>query len=348
MPSSQPSRTRATIEDVAAAAGVSVATVSRALRGLPNVAESTRTRVSEIASSMHYRPDPSASRLAAGRSHAVAIVVPDLAGWYFAQVIAGAEAVINEAGYDMLVLGVTGEDDRHRLLEVGRTLGQRVDGLLLVDIAVEPDEAHALEARGLGVVTIGTTTPNFLGVRIDDVLVGRLATEHLIGLGHRRIGLIGGDSENRGRFDPPVMRRRGYDAAMADAGLAVDESLVVPGNFTIDGGEDAMHRLLGACEPPTAVFAMSDEMAFGALMAARQRSVRVPDDVSLIGVDDHEFARVVGLTTIHQSVTEHGTQAARMLLQLLDGDAGSVRSVHVRDVHLVLRGTTAAPRSGRT
>jgi DNA-binding LacI/PurR family transcriptional regulator len=341
VPSPPPVRSRATIEDVAAAAGVSVATVSRALRGLPNVAESTRTRVSEVATSMHYRPDPSASRLAAGRSHSVAIVVPVLSGWYFSQVIAGAEAVINEAGYDMLVLGVTDEADRHRLLEVGRTIGQRVDGLLLVDVAVEPDEADALQARGLRVVTVGTTTANFPGIRIDDVHVGRLATEHLLQLGHRRIGLVGGDSENPLYFDPPVMRRRGFDAAMAAAGADIDESLVASGNFSTEGGHEAMLQLLAHPSPPTAVFAMSDEMAFGALIAARERGVGIPDDVSLIGVDDHEFAKVVELTTIHQSVTQHGSQAARMLLDSLDGRSDAVRGLHYSDVHLVVRASTA-------
>ena len=185
---------RSTIEDVATAAGVSVATVSRALRGLPNVAASTRERVAAVADELGYRPDPAAARLAAGRSTVVTVVVPDLAGWYFSTVVAGVEAVCADAGYDLSVTGVGSLDAFARLTAVDHHLERRTDGLIIVDVPVADELACSLRDRGLAVATIGTSGSVFPWVAIDDGEVATLAMEHLLGLGHRRIGLIGGSS----------------------------------------------------------------------------------------------------------------------------------------------------------
>lgn len=335
---------RATIEDVAAAAGVSVATVSRALRGLPNVANSTRQRVQEIAEQLAYRPDPAASRLATGRSRAIAVAVPVLNGWYFSNVVAGIEAVCTEAGFDTVVLGVSSEADRERLAADADSIHRRVDGLILVDIAFGASPLRAMLGRGLKVVTVGQSSDVCPSVGIDDVEVGRIATRHLVELGHRRIGLVNGQPEDPLGFVVPVRRTTGYREVHETAGLPIDDALAVSGNFSIAGGYEAVSDLLQLDEPPTAVFAMSDEMAFGALQAARERGLDVPHDLSIVGVDDHDAAIVLNLTTVHQDVADHGARAARLVLSQITGDEPSATRIDDA-IRLVIRGTTAPPPS---
>ncbi len=333
---------RATIEDVAAAAGVSVATVSRALRGLPNVANSTRQRVQEIADQLAYRPDPAASRLATGRSRAIAVAVPVLNGWYFSNVVAGIEAVCAEAGFDTVVLGVSSHADRQRLAADTDSIHRRVDGLVLVDIAFDAHALGEMLGRGLKVVTVGQQTPVCPSVGIDDVEVGRIATRHLIDLGHRRIGLVNGQPEDPLGFVVPLRRTDGYEEVHREAGLPIDPALSVSGNFSIAGGYEAVSELLDLADPPTAVFAMSDEMAFGALQAARERGFEVPGQLSIVGVDDHDAAVVLDLTTVHQDVADHGARAARLMLTQITGD--EQHATRIDDaIHLIARGTTAPP-----
>ena len=182
-PSPASPRGRATIEDVAAAAGVSVATVSRALRNLPNVASATRERVAAIAEQMSYRADPAASRLATGRSRSIAVAVPLLNGWYFSQVVAGAEAICATTGYDMIVVGVSTGAARRSIVDEAASIHRRVDGVIFVDIHLPIDDVDGLADKGLRVVTIGESTHRFPSVGIDDVAVGDLATSHLLSLG---------------------------------------------------------------------------------------------------------------------------------------------------------------------
>ncbi|WP_158412182.1 LacI family DNA-binding transcriptional regulator [Ilumatobacter nonamiensis] len=308
---------RLTIEHVAAEAGVSVATVSRALRGLPNVTPSTRERVRAVADRLNYHPDPAATRLAAGRTGTVTLAIPSLFGWYFSTVIAGAEAVCADAGLEFQVIAVSTPTHRDRLLDESRRLERRTDALILVDVTIEPEQVASLERRGVGLATIGSNVVGHPSVCIDDELVGQIAAEHLLALGHRRIGVIGGRPEGPMSFDVPEARWRGFSRELAAADVAVDHECNVNGNFSLDGGYEAMTQLLRAPSRPTAVFAMSDEMAFGALMACNEHSLRVGTDISLIGVDDHEFSRVVDLTTVRQPVADHGSVVARLLVAAL-------------------------------
>ncbi len=332
---------RVTIEDVAAEAGVSVATVSRALRGLPNVAPGTRERVLATAAAMSYEADPNASRLAAGRSRTVAMAVPVLNGWYFAQVVAGVEAVLSESGYDLLLFGVTSDASRTRFLS--GPLRRRSDGLILVDIRIPALEIESLATQKAQLVTVGFQAEQFPSVRIDDLSVARSAVAHLVGLGHTSIAIMAGLPDDPLRFTVPELRRQGYLEVLEEVGVAPREEFDVAGNFSIDGGYEAMAKLLDLDDPPTAVFAMSDEMAMGALVAARERGVDVPGDLSVIGVDDHDAAAVVGLTTVAQAVSHHGSVAARLLLDRFeDPDAAPVH--HCNATKLVVRSTTGPPR----
>ena len=204
-----PSR-RLTIEDVAVAAGVSVATVSRALRGLPNVTPSTRQHVQEVADRLDYRPDPAAARLAAGRTGTVTVAVPSLSGWYFSTVVAGAEAVCADAGLEFQVIAISSPTQRDRLLEESRRLERRTDGLILVDITIAPAQVASLDARRIGLATIGSNAAGHPSVCIDDETVGEVAANHLIGLGHERIAVVGGQPDGPMSFDVPEARWRGF------------------------------------------------------------------------------------------------------------------------------------------
>ena len=335
-------RTRATIEDVANAANVSVATVSRALRGLPNVAPSTRARISEVATAMHYRADPAAARLAAGRTRTIVVVVPHLAGWYFSTVVAGVEAVCAETGYDCIVMAVGTIEESNRLLDETYHLERRIDGVVLVNIPISEAQARSLSERGVSCSTIGVRVGHQPNVSIDDVTAARLAVDHLIQLGHRRIALISGQVEDPMNFEVPKMRRRGYAGALEAGGIGIDDALVEAGNFGIDGGREAMAALLDRPSPPTAVFAMSDEMAFGALMTLQERDLTAGRDVSLVGIDDHDVSRVLGLTTVRQHVAEQGALACRGLMAAIESPTAQFETIR-SPVELVVRSTTSPP-----
>jgi LacI family transcriptional regulator, repressor for deo operon, udp, cdd, tsx, nupC, and nupG len=336
-------RASATIEDVAREAQVSVATVSRALRGLPNVAPSTRARVLGAAQRLHYVADPTAVRLAGGRRLALGLVVPMLGQWFYSRLYSGIETVATLNGYDVLPFAISGPSGTDRFLE-RLPYRKRVDGLILADVPFETRQFDRVVDTGEPVVTLGTLVHGTWGLAVDNVAVGRTAVEHLVRLGHRRIAIIGGLEDDPFHFSIPLERYRGYREALEAAGLPVDPVLSVPGHFSADGGAEAMHILLERSRPPTAVFACSDEMAIGAMQVARDAGLRVPEDLSVLGVDGHDLAAYVGLTTIEQDVTGQGEKVAELLLDRLrrgDDPGGDVHLVH--PARLVVRRTTAQP-----
>lgn len=289
------------IEDVAALAGVSTATVSRALRGLPNVAESTRLRVREAAEQLQYVASPQAFRLASGRTGTIGVVA-NVAEWSSAQVVNGAEAVLRPAGLDLLLYS----PGRARFLNV-LWLRKLVDAVLIVCRSLTPAEIVILRTPDVSVVRVGVTVLGFASVRVNDVAGARMAVQHLINLGHRRIGLISGGAigDESGDHETallvaPTDRRRGYREALAAAGIECDPGLEAAGDFTVQGGKKAMAELRSVESPPTAVFAVNDEMAMGALWTLRCAGLRVPEDMSVIGFDGHEMEEPFDLTTIVQ------------------------------------------------
>ena len=332
----------ADIDDVAQYAGVSTATVSRALRGLPNVSDKTRRRVLEAAAELDYAMSPSASRLASGTTQSIAVVAPYLGRWFFGQVLDGIEAVLREAGYDMLLFSLPDDASRADFFE-RMPLKRRVDGVLVLTLPLVGDEDHRLRRLGLPIGTVGDAMPGAQHVGIDDEASARMATHHLINLGHTRIATIGGGDESNSRFTVPLKRSAGFREAIAEAGLEVPEGYEVFGDFTVAGGDAAMASLMSLPQPPTAVFAQSDEMAAGALMALQRMGLRCPEDVSIIGFDDHEIAQIINLTTISQPVGEQGRIAARQLLHALRGDQDDPAAVITVSTQLVVRGTTSPP-----
>lgn len=332
-----------TIRDVASAAGVSVATVSRALRGLPSVAPATREKVEAVAERLNYVPDPYAASLSSDRAHTIIVAVPYTGQWYYAQIVASVEAVATAAGYDVRLHVASDDVQRRHLINDVLPQARRVDGAILVDIPVEAEEVRYLEERGLFLVAVGQHVEDVVTVRIDNYQAAHDATRHLIALGHTRIGLLGGMPDGRSQLSIPGEREAGFRSAMADAGVPVDEELIRNGNFSVAGGYDATCELISLESPPTAIFALSDEMAAGAIQAAREAGVDVPSQLAVVGFDDHEFAAAMGLTTVRQPVAEQGEAAMQAVLDGLDGHPWP--NDHILDYELVERLTTAHNRA---
>lgn len=334
----------ARIEDVARRAGVSTATVSRALRGLPNVSDETRTAVVNAAAELGYVASRSAARLATGRTLAVAVIAPFLERWFFAHAVAAIETELRLSGMDALLVGIAAPDDGHHVGFDAASLRGRVDAVIVLTVPLSGRELDEVRALTLPTVYVGAAVPGAMSVRVDDVAVARLATEHLIALGHKRIAFLGGDPNQPLNFNAPSDRRAGWMMALREAGLDPASELDVAGLFTPEGGREAAERLLSLPVPPTAVFAASDEMALGALAAAQRAGLQVPQDLSLVGVDGHELARLMGITSVEQPVAEQGRLAARMVLETLAGERPRQHEHVVLPVNLAVRNSTAAPR----
>ena len=331
---------RITIDDIAAAAGVSNASVSRSLRDLPGVGPQTRKRIVEIADEFGYELHPQASRLASGRTSTVGLVAPLFGTWFPSRALGGIYPVLAEAGYDLLIAMMATPADRRRFLREARSFCRRVDGVILIDTfaSAEGDSADAFFNRP--VVAVGESLAGAGSISIDNRLAARRAVEHLIDLGHERIGIITAPERADMSMSTSGLRRLGYEDALRGAGLSIDPDLAAAGDGSIASGVEALSRLLAIPGPPTGVFCMSDEMAFGALRAAQDAGVTVPDELSVIGFDDHDFAEAMGLTTMRQSVGDMGVTAARTLLSLIEGT--ELMSDSTWDVPLVVRRTTAA------
>ncbi|MFP3914041.1 MAG: LacI family DNA-binding transcriptional regulator [Actinomycetota bacterium] len=306
------------IEDVAERAGVSVATVSRALRGLPHVSPATRDKVRRIAAELDYRPNPHASRLAAGRSGTIGIVLPVLDLWYYGHVLAGVEAEVSRDGLDIHLVTVNGPRAMQRFVSELPALSKRVDSLIIVDLFL-PDQLWEDMAGGeLPIATIGLDTGLFDSVFIDNQKAAAEAVTHLLDLGHRRIGFIGGEMGDSFELHSATRRREGMNQALAAHDLLPSPGLEAGGGLSVSGGREAMAEMLGQPQPPTAVLCASDELAIGALWAASEAGVAVPGDLSVVGFDDQPVAEAVGLTTVHQPVGIMAARAAAMVVDRLD------------------------------
>jgi LacI family transcriptional regulator, repressor for deo operon, udp, cdd, tsx, nupC, and nupG len=334
------------VESVAERAGVSVSTVSRALRSVPGVSPATRKRVQDAAEELGYSASPAASRLATGRTMTVGIVVPVLAKWFFGKVIGEATHTLRESGFDVLLFELATLEQRERFFS-GAHLHGRTDGVIIMALQPSKAELESLTAQGQAVALLGAEAQGIGSVSVDNVGAGRAAARHLLNLGHERIAFIGireEESSNLGGV-PPLQRLMGYREALAEAGLPRDDTLEQFDENNVAGGAAAMSRLFVAEQVPTAVFVASDEMAFGVLKVLRQAGLDVPRDFSVLGFDNHELCDVVGLTTMDHEVAEQGQDVARILLDILQGGHPATLA---RPVRLVVRETTAPPHALRT
>ncbi|MBM6402480.1 LacI family DNA-binding transcriptional regulator [Phycicoccus sonneratiae] len=328
-----------TITDVARVAGVSVATVSRALRGLDRVSPETRQRVLDVAEELHYVASPTATSLASGRTRVVAVVAPFLTRWFFATLVSAIEKELRSRGHHAILFDLEDDTYDQRLPLTQNMLWKRVDGLITLNVPMEPDEVALVDRLGLPLVAIGSSVPGRPCVRIDDRTTMRTAVQHLIDLGHERIGYIGDVPRNVAHVQTPQDRLDAFRATMAAAGLPVVEEWILGSDWTAEAAARDGAGLLRLDPRPTAVVAASDEMAIGVRESARGLGLRVPEDFSVIGIDDYVLSGVLGLTTVRQDVAAQGRAAARLLLAaLLEGDEGSDEVV--MPTELVVRSST--------
>jgi len=333
------------INEVAQLAGVSTATVSRALSGNGHVSEATRQRVHAAALELEYVVSSNASSLATGRTKNVGVVIPFLNRWYYGAVLEGAESALLSHGYDLTLYNLGGGGDERRSVFEHFLLRKRVDAVIAIALELTEAEVGRLHDMNKPIVGVGGTIQGVRTLSIDDPGVARLATEHLLSLGHTAIAHIGGDNDSEMDFHVPTRRRGGYEDALREAGVAPDPELFQAADFTLQGGYAAAKQLLGnPRNRPTAVFAASDEMAIGTILAARDLGLRVPDDVSVVGVDDHELSEFFGLSTIAQFPALQGRMAVDILMDQLHPGERTVTSVNTPlPFELIVRSSTSRP-----
>ena len=333
------------IEEVAKLAGVSTATVSRALSGRGHVSPGSKAKVEEAAAHLGYVVSSNASSLASGRTRNIGVVIPFLNRWFFSSVLEGAQQALLRHGYDLTLYNLSGDGRERSSVFEHFLLRQRVDAVIAVSLELTEHEVERLHDLGKPLVGVGGPIPGVRTLTIDDVAVARLATEHLIAMGHRRIAHIGGDLEFDLDFHLPTNRRLGYEAALRDAGVEPDPTLFAPADFTVAGGYHAAKQLLGAPhDRPTAIFAASDEMAIGCILAARDLGMVVPRDVSIIGVDDYDLSEFFGLSTVAQFPRGQGEKAVEILMEQLEpGPDAAPPAATPLPFELRVRSSTARP-----
>ncbi len=332
------------IADVAKAAGVSKSTVSRALSGSGYVSDDTRRRVAEVAASLGFVASTNAASLVTGQTKNVGVVIPFVNRWYFGEVLEGIESALMEAGYDLSLYRLREDEKQRRRVFDYFLVRKRVDAVIAVGIALNAHEVQLLHNLAKPIVGVGGEIEGISTLSIDDEASAYLATTHLISLGHRRIIHLGGSLDRQMDFTVRAKRLEGYRRAMTEAGLGAVQGYV-PTEFTMEGGYSAALQLLAdPGERPTAIFAGCDEIAFGAIIAARQLGVGVPSALSVIGVDGHEHAAMFGLTTLRQQPALQGERAVGLIMAELATPRRDFASEHFTvAVELDVRSSTTSP-----
>jgi LacI family transcriptional regulator len=333
---------RAVIRDIAAAAGVSVATVSRVLNDRPDVSSVTRDVVLRQIQEHGYVPRRAARALAGGRTGLIGLTLPFMLGDYFGQIVSGAIDALYERDARVVVCPTHHERRREASL-LERLMHGTTDGGLLILPSETPAELAALQQQGYPFVVIDPRVPLHESVPVvasANWAGARMVTEYLLGLGHTRIGVITGTRD----WYATVDRVAGYQSALLTAGIPFNPRLVVGGDFTIEGGYNAAHRLLSRSQRPTAIFAFNDNMAVGLLHAAQERGLAVPGNLSIAGYDDVEPAHITTpqLTTVAQPLQEMGRVAVDLLFRLLDGQPLHATRLELSS-RLVVRASTSPP-----
>lgn len=335
-----------TIADVAAHAGVGAGTVSRVLNDSPQVSAATRERVLASIELLDYRPNPLARGLSRGRCQTLGVVVPFFTHASAVERLRGVVAALDGSRYDLVLFNV--ETPVHRDEHFAAlTRRDRADGLLIMSLPPPRGSLARLAEAGVPVVLLDARGRRVPCVVTDDVEGGRIATRHLLALGHERIAFIGDELDNPLGFTAGRFRERGYRDTMAEAGLEVEEAQVRHGPHVRTAARRLAETLLAQRDRPTAVFAASDTQALGVLEAARAARLDVPGDLSVVGFDDVEVSAHAGLTTVRQPLFESGQLAARILLDAVETGRPTAPLVHKLGLDLVERSTTGPPRAPR-
>lgn len=336
-------RSRLTIRDIAELAGVSIATVSRAVNGRGDVSDETRAMVRRIAREHGYRASRDARGLSTGRTGLIAVTLPMIHPTYFSSIVASiAEAL--EAHDRWIVLCPTHHQHDREISLIERVMHGATDGAILVLPEESGSELRRIVRQGYRFVVVDPSESpeeDIPAVSAAHSAGADQAMQHLLGLGHRRIAAITGP---RGRMATEE-RLRGYHAALAGAGVVHDTRLVAVSEFKVECGFEAAARLLALADPPTAIFAFNDPLAIGAMQAARSRGMRLPEDLSIVGFDDTTEAQFVtpALTTIRQPLAEMGRMAVSLLVQLLESPAQGPIQLELATKLVVRESTAPAP-----
>jgi LacI family transcriptional regulator len=329
-----------TIKEVAREAGVSVATVSRVFNGKGPVQEETRQRILEVAGRLRYVPHAGARSLTTNRTGALGVLLPDLYGEFFSEVIRGIDLTARRSGYHVLVS--SSHSDRSEVEAVLRALWGRVDGLIVMSPEADAQALQANLSASLPVVLLNCQVEgdSFGSINIDNYGGALGMARHLIALGHRRIAFLGGAPGNLDARE----RRRGYRDAIRTYGGNHVEELEIVGDFSEESGYRAGGEILRLDPRPTAVFAANDSMALGLLSAFQEAGLRVPGDMAVAGFDDIPIARFLTppLTTVRVGVAELGARAMERLLAAVESGAAHERKHEVLATSLVIRGSCGA------
>jgi DNA-binding LacI/PurR family transcriptional regulator len=333
-----------TIARVAEEAGVGVGTVSRVLNGSPAVSDGTRRRVLQAIATLDYQPSPAARALSTGRTNAIGVVAPFFTQPSVIERLRGVSHTLASEGYQLILHDVERPDLRRELFRALAARG-RIDGLLAISLAPPEREARRLERAGVPVVLLDRAHDELPCITIDDMEGGRMAAEHLLGLGHTRIAFLGDEEANLFGFDSSAHRREGFEAAMEAAAITPPPEWVLRRPHGREEARAAAADMLARSERPTAVFASSDVQAIGVLEAAHEAGLPVPEQLSVIGFDNVEAAGYTGLTTIAQPLEEIGRLGADLLLRAVSGEAVESRRM---PLEIVERGSTAPPNLRRS
>lgn len=333
----------ATIKDVARLAGVAISTASAAINRSAPVSEDVIAKVEAAVRQVGYVPHGGARSLRMGQSRLIGLILPDITNPHFAKVAKVVESACLAAGYMDAVYSTSEDYDRERqILEMMRM--QRVAGLIIIPTRSDAEHGARL-AEQIHVPTVlldsFVTGLPYDVVKLDNVKAGRLATEHLIGLGHRRIAVTIG----RANIATGEDRLRGYLDAHAAHGIEVEKRLMIEGRFDQAIAHDSTLRLLSEPNPPTAIFALSNMMALGVLNAVREKGLRVPEDISVVGIDDFDFANIMSPppTVVAAPVEQMAQQAIDTLLAEIRSKSAPKGTVELFEPRLIVRASAAAP-----
>jgi LacI family transcriptional regulator len=339
-------RGRATIRDIADLAGVSIATVSRVLNGRPDVAPDTRETVLQVVREHGFSTNRGARGLSSGRTGIIGLTLPLVNDAYFGPILSGASEALYERDMRILLAPTLHEHDREVSL-MERLVRGTTDGAILMLPEESTEELLRIQELGYPFVVVDPREPPPEGIPCVSAMHAagaKLATEHLLELGHRRIGVVTGPTGWYANDE----RLHGFRAAMASAGLLVEPDLIEGSDWSIPSGEAAAERLLSLDELPTAIFAFNDNGAIGVLNAARRHGLEVPADLSIVGFDDTFQAMIVTphLTTVRQPLAELGRMGVSLLTRLLVGQRLDARRIELSTT-LVVRDSTAPARGSR-
>ncbi len=326
-----------TIKDVAREANMSVATVSRVLNGSGPVSEKTRRLIREVAGQMRYVPHSGARSLITSKTETLGVLLPDLYGEFFSEVIRGMDDTAQRNGFHLLISRAYA--DRHGIETAIRAMRGRVDGVVVMSPDLDAESLLNMPSAMPVVLLCSVSRGNGIdSLTIQNCRGAREMVGHLVSLGHRRIAIIKGSPRN---YDS-AERLRGYRIALRDAGIVPDTSLELAGNFTEAGGYAAAIELLAMRLRPTAIFAANDSMAIGALSALRESGVEVPEEMAVAGFDDIPLARYMDppLSSVHVPICELGARAVEILLEGITHKNGHARKRERVSTKLVIRSST--------